>query len=131
MLLHYKQSHSMSTVPLSWKSVRGPTPIGKILDDEANRRQCPHGLVTASHGMTQQNVSRGHCLSWVENGFPRKHPPYLSFLSPPVHITWWMHMCRFPPVCPSICTLFQISVKRTCQSRSLLHLAETLLFQRD
>ncbi len=28
-------------------------------------------------------------------------------------------------------TLFQISVKRTSQSRSLQHLAETLLFQRD
>ncbi len=58
----YLLSHSMSIVPICWKSVRGSTPIcpvlvisikiSKILDHEANFRRCPHSFVTTSDGIT-------------------------------------------------------------------------------
>ncbi len=39
--------------------------ISKLLDHEANRRQCPHGPVTASGGMTQMCARKGMVFSVV------------------------------------------------------------------
>ena len=111
------KSHSVSTVPICWKSVRGPTPIclvqcedilchilaipieiSQMLGHEANRKRYLHGSVTSSHGMTHKVTSVSSVLS--ENYYSWQPFCHLSNISTCWHPFWFpqhmkLHHCSY------------------------------------